>query len=424
MSKLMNTYPPQPVTFVRGSGTELWDDSGQRYLDFLCGLAVTSLGHAHPVVADAIAEQARTLLHVSNLYGTEPGRDVAATLDRLIASGPGTAGAAREAGTAGAAREAGTAGAAREAGTAGAAREAGKVFFCNSGAEANEAAIKLARKRGGRGKHVVVSAWRSFHGRTLATLHATGQPEKHEVFQPLPEGFRHAAWNDADDFERVLDDQVAAILLEPVQGEGGVNPGDPEFFRAIRRMCDERGIALILDEVQTGLGRTGEWFGFQHFDVRPDIVTMAKALGNGVPIGACWARDDVADAFKPGDHATTFGGQPLAAAAARAVLQVMEDIDAPRLAAKRGQQLCDRLLAVRGVADVRGLGLLLGVELDPGVLGERSAKDIAAACLASGLVLNGITDTALRIAPPITVSEGELDEGVGILATVLAAGAP
>jgi acetylornithine/N-succinyldiaminopimelate aminotransferase len=415
MSKLMNTYPPQPVTFVRGSGTELWDDSGQRYLDFLCGLAVTSLGHAHPVVADAIAEQARTLLHVSNLYGTEPGRDVAATLDRLIASGPGTAGAAREAGTAGAARE---------AGTAGAAREAGKVFFCNSGAEANEAAIKLARKRGGRGKHVVVSAWRSFHGRTLATLHATGQPEKHEVFQPLPEGFRHAAWNDADDFERVLDDQVAAILLEPVQGEGGVNPGDPEFFRAIRRMCDERGIALILDEVQTGLGRTGEWFGFQHFDVRPDIVTMAKALGNGVPIGACWARDDVADAFKPGDHATTFGGQPLAAAAARAVLQVMEDIDAPRLAAKRGQQLCDRLLAVRGVADVRGLGLLLGVELDPGVLGERSAKDIAAACLASGLVLNGITDTALRIAPPITVSEGELDEGVGILATVLAAGAP
>jgi acetylornithine/N-succinyldiaminopimelate aminotransferase len=397
MSKLMNTYPPQPVTFVRGSGTELWDDSGQRYLDFLCGLAVTSLGHAHPAVADAIAEQARTLLHVSNLYGTEPGRDVAATLDRLIASGPGTAGAARE---------------------------AGKVFFCNSGAEANEAAIKLARKRGGRGKHVVVSAWRSFHGRTLATLHATGQPEKHEVFQPLPEGFRHAAWNDADDFERVLDDQVAAILLEPVQGEGGVNPGDPGFFRAIRRMCDERGISLIVDEVQTGLGRTGEWFGFQHFDVRPDIVTMAKALGNGVPIGACWARDDVADAFKPGDHATTFGGQPLATAAARAVLRVMEEIDAPRLAAKRGQQLCDRLLAVRGVADVRGLGLLLGVELDPEVLAGRAAKDIAAGCLASGLVLNGITDTALRIAPPITVSEGELDEGVGILAAVLEAGAP
>jgi acetylornithine/N-succinyldiaminopimelate aminotransferase len=386
-SPLMNTYPPQPVTFVRGAGTELWDDADKRYLDFLGGLAVTSLGHSHPVVADAIAQQARTLLHVSNLYGTEPGPHVARTLDRLVAAG------------------------------------SGKVFFCNSGAEANEAAIKLARKRGGRGKHVVVSAWRSFHGRTLATLHATGQPEKHEAFQPLPEGFRHASWNDAADFERVLDDQVAAILLEPVQGEGGVNPGDPQFFRDIRRMCDERGIVLIVDEVQTGLGRTGEWFGFQHFDVKPDIVTMAKALGNGVPIGACWARDDVADAFTPGDHATTFGGQPLAAAAARAVLQVMEDIDAPTLAAKRGQQLRDRLVGVRGVADVRGLGLLLGVELEADVLGDRTAKDIATACLAAGLVLNGITDTALRLAPPITVSEPELDEAVAVLAAVLAAGA-
>jgi acetylornithine/succinyldiaminopimelate/putrescine aminotransferase len=269
-NRLMTTYAPPPVTFVRGSGTELWDDAGKRYLDFLCGLAVTSLGHAHPAVAEAIAQQARTLLHVSNLFGTEPGPQVAATLDRLI-----------------------TAGGARSSGTAGGARSSGRVFFCNSGAEANEAAIKLARKRGGRGRHVVVSAWRSFHGRTLATLHATGQPEKHEAFQPLPEGFRHAAWTDAAGFERVLDDQVAAILLEPVQGEGGVNPGDVQFFRDIRRLCDERGIALIVDEVQTGLGRTGEWFGFQHFGIEPDIVTMAKALGNGVPIGACWARDDV-----------------------------------------------------------------------------------------------------------------------------------
>jgi acetylornithine/N-succinyldiaminopimelate aminotransferase len=396
-SPLMDTYPPQPVTFVRGLGTELWDADGNRYLDFLCGLAVTSLGHSHPAVADAIAAQARTLLHVSNLYGTEPGPQVARTIDRLIGAGPGRAGEARQ---------------------------TGKVFFCNSGAEANEAAIKLARKRGGRGKHVIVSAWRSFHGRTLATLHATGQPEKHEAFQPLPEGFRHASWNDADDFERVLDDQVAGILLEPVQGEGGVNPGDPQFFRAIRRMCDERDIALIVDEVQTGFGRTGEWFGFHHFDVQPDIVTMAKALGNGVPIGACWARDDVAEAFKPGDHATTFGGQPLAASAARAVLQVMEDIDAPALAAKRSAHLRDQLASVPGVLDVRGLGLLLGVELDPGVLGTRTAKDIATRCLARGLVLNGITDTALRLAPPLTVSDAELDEGIAILAAVLAEGAP
>jgi predicted acetylornithine/succinylornithine family transaminase len=387
---LMSTYAPPAVTFVRGAGTELWDVDGKRYLDFLCGLAVTSLGHAHPVVADAIAQQARTLLHVSNLYGTEPGPEVARTLDRLITSSPAMAGVE------------------------------GQVFFCNSGAEANEAAIKLARKWGGRGKHVVVSAWRSFHGRTLATLHATGQPEKHEAFQPLPDGFRHAQWNDAADFERVLDEHVAAILLEPVQGEGGVNPGDPDFFRAIRRICDERGILLIIDEVQTGLGRTGEWFGFQHFDVQPDIVTMAKALGNGVPIGACWARTEVAESFKPGDHATTYGGQPLAASAARAVLSVMQHIDAPELVKQRSQDLRDRLAKVHGVSDVRGLGLLLGVELDPEVLGTRSAKDIAAGCLASGLVLNGITDTALRLAPPFTVSEAELDEAVAILGAVLA----
>jgi acetylornithine/N-succinyldiaminopimelate aminotransferase len=381
-SPLMTTYAPPPVTFVRGAGTELWDDEGRRYLDFLSGLAVTSLGHSHPAVADALAEQARTLLHVSNLFGTQPGDDVARTLDRLIGGG-------------------------------------GRVFFCNSGAEANEAAIKLARKRGGRGKHVVVSAWRSFHGRTLATLHATGQPEKHETFQPLPEGFRHASWNDAADFERVLDESVAAILLEPVQGEGGVNPGEVEFFRAIRRICDERNILLMLDEVQTGLGRTGKWFGFQHFGIEPDVVTMAKALGNGVPIGACWARAEVADAFKPGDHATTFGGQPLATAAARAVLETMESLDAPRLAAERGEYLRTQLLDMPGVRDVRGLGLLLGAELDPDALGERSAKDVASACLAAGLVVNGITDTALRLAPPLTVDEAEIDEAVAILAKVL-----
>jgi predicted acetylornithine/succinylornithine family transaminase len=379
----MTTYAPPAVTFVRGLGTELWDDEGKRYLDFLSGLAVTSLGHSHPTIADALNEQARTLLHVSNLFGTQPGDDVARTLDRLIGGG-------------------------------------GRVFFCNSGAEANEAAIKLARKWGGRGKHVVVSAWRSFHGRTLATLHATGQPEKHETFQPLPEGFRHAAWNDAADFERVLDESVAAVLLEPVQGEGGVNPGDIEFFRDIRRICDERQILLILDEVQTGLGRTGEWFGFQHFGIQPDVVTMAKALGNGVPIGACWARAEVADAFKPGDHATTYGGQPLATSAARAVLQVMESLDIPRLTAQRSEFLRGQLLKVPGVHDVRGLGLLLGVELDGEVLGARSAKDVAAACLDAGLVVNGITDTALRLAPPLNVSEPEIDEAVAILAQVLA----
>src|SRR5687767_4387282 len=230
MGSLMNTYPPQPVTFVRGEGSRLWDDAGNSYLDFLCGLAVTGLGHSHPAVADAVAEQARTLQHVSNLFGTTIGPEVAATLDRLVGGG-------------------------------------GKIFFSNSGAEANECAIKLARKWGGRGKYAVVSAFGSFHGRTLVTLHATGQPAKHEPFQPLPEGFRHVAWNDLDELERAIDPTVAAVLLEPVQGEGGVQPATPEFFQGVRRICDERGVLFIVDEVQTGLGRTGEWFGFQHFGV-------------------------------------------------------------------------------------------------------------------------------------------------------------
>lgn len=379
MSSLMNTYPPQPVTFVRGEGSYLFDDAGARYLDFLSGLAVTSLGHAHPVVADAIADQARTLLHVSNLYGSVPQREVAATLDRLIGGG-------------------------------------GKVFFCNSGAEANEAAIKLARKWAGYGRFVVVSAYGSFHGRTLATLHATGQPQKHEAFQPMPEGFRHVAWDDVAALEQSLDPTVAAVLLEPVQGEGGVNPATREYFTAVRRLCDERGLLFIVDEVQTGLARTGRWFGFQHFGIRPDVVTMAKALGNGMPIGACWARAEVADAFAPGDHATTFGGQPLATAAARAVLAVMEAEDAPARATAAGARLSKALEALPGVTNVRGLGLLLAVEL----AATGTAKDVAARALAAGLVMNAVTDSALRLAPSLLLSDEEMDEGVAILAAVLA----
>jgi acetylornithine/N-succinyldiaminopimelate aminotransferase len=375
----MDTYPPRPVTFVRGAGSELWDDQGRRYLDFLSGLAVTSLGHAHPRVAEAICTQASTLLHTSNLFGTVPQVEVAATLDRLVAAG------------------------------------SGRVFFCNSGAEANEAAIKLARKWGGRGRHVVVSAYGSFHGRTLATLHATGQPAKHEPFQPLPEGFRHVAWQDPGELERAIDASVAAVLLEPVQGEGGVNPAGAEYFTAVRRICDERGVLMMVDEVQTGLGRTGEWFGFQHYGVRPDVVTVAKALGNGVPIGACWARDDVAAAFVPGDHATTFGGQPLAAAAARAVLEVMEAEDVPRRAARAGALLTDALGRLPGVARVRGLGLLLAVELT----GPAPAAAVASACLDAGLVVNAVTPTALRLAPSLLVTDAEIEEAIALLAKVL-----
>jgi predicted acetylornithine/succinylornithine family transaminase len=386
ISPLMPTYPAPPVTFVRGEGSWLVDDAGRRYLDLLSGLAVTSLGHAHPVVADAIAEQARTLLHTSNLFGTVPGPEVARTLDRLVGDG-------------------------EPAG--------GRVFFCNSGAEANECALKLARKFGGRGRHVVVSTYGSFHGRTLATLHATGQPAKHEAFQPLPEGFRHVAWDDLDALAAAVDPTVAAVLIETVQGEGGVNPATAEYLAGVRALCDERGALLMVDEVQTGLGRTGRWFGFQHLGVQPDVITMAKALGNGVPIGACWARGEVADVFSPGDHATTFGGQPFATAAARAVLGVMQAEDVPTRAARAGARLTGALSGLAGVTAVRGRGLLLAVELD--VSGDRTARDVNADLLAAGVVANAVTPTALRLAPSLLITDDEIDHAVEVLAEVLAA---
>jgi acetylornithine/N-succinyldiaminopimelate aminotransferase len=290
----------------------------------------------------------------------------------------------------------------------------GQVFFANSGAEANECAIKLARKWGGRGRHVVVSTYGSFHGRTLATLHATGQPAKHEAFQPLPEGFRHAAWNDIAALEAAISPDVSAVLLEPVQGEGGVNPATVEYFQDVRRLCDERGLLFMVDEVQTGFGRTGAWFGFQRMGVRPDVVTMAKALGNGVPIGACWATREAASAFQPGDHATTYGGTPLATAAARAVLAEMEAIDAPGLAERAGQRLAEHLSRVAGVKEVRGLGLLQAVELD-----VHDAKAVAGALLDRGLVVNAVTGTALRLAPPLNVSDEHIAEAVALIDAVL-----
>jgi predicted acetylornithine/succinylornithine family transaminase len=378
----MTTFGPTPVTVVRGAGVELFDDQGARYLDLLGGLAVTSLGHAYGPVADAIADQAHRLVHVSNLFGNEHHEVVGATLDELLGGG-------------------------------------GRVFFTNSGAEANEAAIKVARRWGGRGRHVVVSAYGSFHGRTLATLHATGQPEKHEVFQPLPEGFRHVAWQDVEALEASLDPTVVAVLLEPIQGEGGVNPGTADYFQAVRALCDERDLLLIADEIQTGLGRTGRWFGCEHFGVRADVVTMAKALGNGFPVGACWARDDVADAFRPGDHGTTFGGQPLAMAAARATLDEMRRLDVPILATRAGAHLTDALLALDEVSDVRGLGLLLGAELAEGI----DARTVAAAALAAGVIVNPVRPTTLRFAPSLLITDDEIDEAVGVLAGVLASAA-
>ena len=375
----MPTYGAPTVRFVRGQGCRLWDDDGNEYLDLLAGIAVVGLGHANPEIAEAIASQARTLVHVSNLYGTVPGTDVAITLDRLLGGG-------------------------------------GQVFFTNSGAEAIECAIKLTRKWGGPGRHGIISALGSFHGRTLGALHATGQPAKWEGFQPLPEGFAHVPWNDLDAIASAVDESTAAILLEPIQGEGGVNPATAEYFEGVRRLCDERGLLMIVDEIQTGLGRTGEWFGFQHFGVEPDVVTLAKALGNGMPIGACWARRDVAAAFAPGDHGTTYGGQPLAASAARSTLAIMERLNVPQLAEHAGARFRSLLEPIVGVAEVRGMGLLLAAQLDDGI----DAKVVAAELLARGVIVNAVSPTALRFAPPLIISESEISHAVDVLSEVLA----
>ncbi len=383
-SALMHTYAEPTVTFVRGTGSELWDTDGKRYLDFLSGLAVTGLGHAHPAVAEAVSEQARTLVHVSNLFGNAVGPEVAVTIDRLVGGGIERAG--------------------------------GQVFFTNSGAEANECALKLARKWAGPGRHVVVSTWDAFHGRTLATLHATGQPEKHAPFAPMPEGFEHVPYDDLGALESACDPaRVAAVLLEPIQGEAGVIAPSSDYLTGVREMCTERGILLMVDEIQTGLGRTGRWFAFQHMGIEPDVVTMAKALGNGVPIGACWATAEVAAAFSAGDHGSTFGGQPLAAAAARATLAVMEAEDVPARARRAGARLRAGLETVPGVIGVRGAGLLLGVALD-----HERAKDVASVALQRGLVVNAPRPDTIRLAPSLLVSDDEIDEGLAVLSSVLA----
>ena len=378
-SALMRTYPEPPVTFVRGKGTVLVDEDGGEYLDFITGLAVVSLGHAHPTVAQAVAEQAATLCHVSNLYGNELGPEVARTIDRLVNGGSGQAG--------------------------------GQVFFANSGAEANECALKLARRWAGGERHVVVSTDNSFHGRTLATLTATGQPEKQLPFLPLPEGFVHVPYDDIAALERALDPAtVAAVLLEPLQGEGGVVVPSSDYLGAVRALCTERGVLLMLDEVQTGLGRTGHWFAFQAQGLRPDVVTMAKALGNGMPVGACWARAEVAAAFGPGDHGSTFGGQPLALSAARATLSVMEAEDVCGRAQEKGHRLAAGLCALPGVVSVRGAGLLLAAQLQ-----QPEAREVATGALTRGLLVNAVQPDAVRLAPPLLVSDDEIDQALAIL---------
>ena len=375
-------FGPPAVMFERGEGTQLWDIAGRRYLDFLSGIAVVSLGHANPAVARAIAEQASTLVHVSNFFANTVATRTAVKISGLL----------------------------HDAGAGD-----GQVFFCNSGAEANEAAIKLARKFGGRGRHRIVSAYGSFHGRTLGALALTGQPAKHEAFQPMPEGFRYCEFGDIASLEAQIDPTVAAVILEPIQGEGGVVPADPSYLRAVRTLCDERGLLLIIDEVQTGFCRTGRWFGFEHAGIAPDAVTMAKGMGNGMPVGALWARRDVAAVMRPGDHGSTYSGTALATAAVSAVIDEMVRIDAPVRAVAQGARLASGLMALDKVDHVRGSGLLLGAQLVDGL----DTADIVPELLQRGLIVNGVNAGTIRFAPPLTVSDDEIDEALAILSEVL-----
>ena len=371
------------IMFVRGSGTELWSSDGRRYLDFLSGIAVVSLGHCNPAVSGAIAAQAAELMHVSNFFTNPVATRAAMGINTLM----------------------------REAGAGD-----GQVFFCNSGAEANEAAIKIARKFGGRGRHGVISAFGSFHGRTLGALALTGQPAKHEVFQPMPDGFRYVSFGDLDALAGAIDPTVSAVMLEPIQGEGGVVPADPGYLRAVQELCRERGLLFMMDEVQTGFCRTGRWFGFEHAGLSPDVVTFAKGMGNGMPVGAVWARRDVAAVMKPGDHGSTYSGTAIATAAVNAVIDEMRRIDACALATRAGARIRGLLAGQPGVDHVRGEGLLLGVAL----AGDRDANTAAAELLSRGLIVNAVNASTLRLAPPLTVSDAEIDEACALIATVLA----
>jgi acetylornithine/N-succinyldiaminopimelate aminotransferase len=383
---LMDTYARYPLALARGQGTRVYDVEGREYLDFIAGIAVNILGHCHPKVTLALQQQANRLIHTSNLFYTEPQVQLA----RALVTRP----------------------------------FAGKVFFCNSGAEANEAAIKLARRwaheKDGAGRYEIVSMLNSFHGRTLATLTATGQEKVQKGFEPLPEGFRYVPFNDAEALAQAVTAKTAAVLLEIVQGEGGVQIVTPAFLKACREISRERGALLILDEVQTGIGRTGRLFAYEHFGVTPDVMTLAKGLGGGVPIGACLATDDVARVFTPGSHASTFGGNPLVCAAALAVLEaILEDQDLLSQCTRLGEYFMKGLQELQGrcpaVTAVRGLGLLIGVEVTV------DARELVHDLRKRGILANATSEQVLRFAPPLIVTHAEIDRVVTTLGDVIEA---
>ncbi len=378
-----STYRRFPVAFVRGRGARLWDADGREYLDFVSGLAVCNLGHCHPAVVDAIREQAATLIHTSNLYHIAPQAELA----RLLCENS----------------------------------FADRVFFCNSGAEANEAAIKLARKyfsSRGENRFQIISMERSFHGRTMAAMAATGQEKIREGFEPLLERFVYVPFNDVAAVREAICGETAAVLVEPIQGEGGVNLPEPGYLKELRALCDEAGILLILDEVQVGLGRTGTLFAYENYDVTPDIMTLAKALAGGVPIGAMLATAEVAEAFSPGSHASTFGGNFLATAAGIAALRTTVEDGVLDNCRSVGSYLVERLNGLKGkypfVKEVRGRGLIVGMDLAiPGA-------GIVERCFEKGLLINCTGETVLRFLPPLIITEADVDEMVTLLDGVLA----
>ncbi len=377
---LVNVYGCMPLAFARGQGSYLYDADGNRYLDFFCGLAVTSLGHAHPGVVRAIQDQAAKLTHVSNVFHTEP---MARLAERLcLAFGDA------------------------------------RVFLGNSGAEANEAAIKLARRWGhdrGGGRFEILAALGSFHGRTLATLTATGQEKYHQGFQPLVPGFRLVPFDDVSAIERSISPQTVGIMLEPIQGEGGVVTPRDDYLARVRELCDRLNLLLILDEVQTGMGRTGRMFAHQHAGIRPDIITLAKALGGGLPIGAMIARAGLAESFTPGSHGTTFGGNPVACAAALAVLDALENDGVLENASRVGDYLVKQLCEIESekIVEVRGRGMIIGVAL------KQEARPIVDACLKERLLVNATAGNVLRLLPPLNLTIKEADEGLAIIRRAL-----
>lgn len=381
---LMNTYARQPVAFVRGEGAYLWDEAGKRYLDAVAGVAVNGLGHAHPKLVKAIADQAATLIHSSNLYRVLRQEELA---DKLCAiSGMD------------------------------------RAFFCNSGCEANEAAIKLARMYGhGKGIEVptIIVMEKAFHGRTMATLTATGSRRIQAGFEPLLSGFARVPFNDLDAIRHVAEHNksVVAVLVEVVQGEGGINLLAPDFLGELRQICDTHGWLLMLDEVQTGIGRTGTWFGFQHSAVMPDVMALAKGLGSGMPIGACLARGAAAEVFKPGSHGSTFGGNPLACAAALATLQAIEEENLLENSRVRGEAIRNGLRqaldGVHGVVDIRGEGMMIGIELD------RPCAELVAVGRDAGVLINVTADTVVRLVPPLIYGQAEVDELVTAVSGII-----